>query len=319
MDDIYDSVFRTLLNDCSKMIIPIINEVFGEKYKGDEKIEFFPNEHFIAQQTEEDKKRITDSNFVIYGENGKKNYHWECQSTQDNKMLIRLFEYDAQIALDSGEINKETLTVTFPNSAVLYLRSTKFTPDEYWYIIKTPGGELSYKVPIMKVKSFSINDIFNKKLYMLIPFYIFTHESRLQGYEENEEKLQVLLNEYKDILTRIDKLLESGELGEFDKRTIVELSEDVLRQIAMKYQKVQKNVEEIMGGFIIETEAKRLLNQGIEKGIEKGKNQEHKDSILSSIKNIMETLSLTLEQAISALKLNEEDRNFALSSFSMCN
>lgn len=45
MSDIYDSVFRTILNDCSRLIIPIINITFGETYTGDERIEFFPNEH----------------------------------------------------------------------------------------------------------------------------------------------------------------------------------------------------------------------------------------------------------------------------------
>lgn len=34
----YDDVFRTLLNDCSSLIIPVINEVFGEDYSGEEKI-----------------------------------------------------------------------------------------------------------------------------------------------------------------------------------------------------------------------------------------------------------------------------------------
>lgn len=33
----YDDVFRTLLNDCSSLIIPMINEVFGEKYTGKRK------------------------------------------------------------------------------------------------------------------------------------------------------------------------------------------------------------------------------------------------------------------------------------------
>ena len=28
----YDDVFRTLLNDCSFLIIPVINEVFGELF-----------------------------------------------------------------------------------------------------------------------------------------------------------------------------------------------------------------------------------------------------------------------------------------------
>ena len=46
----YDDVFRTLLNDCSKLIIPVINEAFGENYTGNEDIQFFPNEHFLNQQ-----------------------------------------------------------------------------------------------------------------------------------------------------------------------------------------------------------------------------------------------------------------------------
>lgn len=48
----YDDVFRTLLNDCSSLIIPVINEVLEEHYSGDEKIEFSPNEHFVNQQGE---------------------------------------------------------------------------------------------------------------------------------------------------------------------------------------------------------------------------------------------------------------------------
>ena len=38
----YDDVFRTLLNDCSSLIIPMINEIFGENYTGNERIIFSP-------------------------------------------------------------------------------------------------------------------------------------------------------------------------------------------------------------------------------------------------------------------------------------
>lgn len=50
MGNIYDGAFRTILNDCRRLIIPVINEIFGEDYTGNEKIEFHPNEHFIDQQ-----------------------------------------------------------------------------------------------------------------------------------------------------------------------------------------------------------------------------------------------------------------------------
>lgn len=163
MGNIYDGAFRTILNDCRKLIIPVINEIFKEHYTGEEEIRFFPNEHFLDQQDAADKERITDTNFQIIGRIVKK-YHLECESSlPDGKITIRLFEYDAQIALDEGEVTEETLTVTFPNTAVMYLRSYKKTPDIMKYVIVTPGGTVQYDVPIMKVQSYSLDEIFEKR------------------------------------------------------------------------------------------------------------------------------------------------------------
>jgi len=36
MANIYDGAFRTILNDCRKLVIPIINEMFGETYTGED-------------------------------------------------------------------------------------------------------------------------------------------------------------------------------------------------------------------------------------------------------------------------------------------
>jgi hypothetical protein len=32
MGNIYDGAFRTIVNDCFQMLIPVINEIFGEGY-----------------------------------------------------------------------------------------------------------------------------------------------------------------------------------------------------------------------------------------------------------------------------------------------
>ncbi len=37
----YDDVFRTLLNDCTELIIPVVNEIFGENYTGKRENHFF--------------------------------------------------------------------------------------------------------------------------------------------------------------------------------------------------------------------------------------------------------------------------------------
>ena len=259
--NVYDGVFRTILNDCRKLIIPVINEIFGEDFTGNEKIEFHPNEHFVDQQDEADKERITDTNFTVFGKVPKK-YHIECESSYpDGRITIRLFEYDAQIALDEGEVTVETLTVTFPNTAVLYLRTYKKTPDKMKYVIVTPGGTVQYDVPSMKVQTYSLDDIFEKGLLMLIPFYIFSHEKSFPEYNSNERKLAELKTEYQEILERLDKLEKQEVIGAFDKRTIIDLSGDVINKIAQKYKNVQKGVGGMMRGTLIETSARRLKNE----------------------------------------------------------
>ena len=92
-----------------------------------------------------------------------------------------------QIALDEGEVTEETLTVTFPNTAVLYLRTYKKTPDKMKYVIVTPGGTVQYDVPIMKIQTYSLDDIFAKGLLMLLPFYIFSYEKNFGEYNSNEQ------------------------------------------------------------------------------------------------------------------------------------
>ena len=129
------------------------------------------------------------------------------------------------------------------------------------YVIVTPGGTVQYDVPIMKVQSYSLDEIFEKRLLMLIPFYIFSHEKSFSEYNNNEQKLEELKAEYRIILERLDDLEKQGIIGAFDKRTIIELSSDVIREIARKYENVQKGIGAMMRGPLIQTEARTILNE----------------------------------------------------------
>ena len=265
----YDDVFRTLLNDCSSLIIPVINEVFHERYSGKEKVVFSANEHFLNRQGGNEDERITDSNFKIVGTKIKK-YHLECQSTIDNSILVRMFEYGTQIALDEGEIKENVLTVTFPHSAVLYLRCSESTPDKMKIKMVTPGGEVAYDIPLMKSQQYTIDEIFEKRLLFLIPFYIFSHEKRFEEYENDETKLKLLQEEYELIKNRLEELMNQGEISEYMKCTISDMSNKVLEHIAVKYDSVKKGVQSVMGGKVLEYEAKTILNKGREEGREEG-------------------------------------------------
>lgn len=266
----YDDVFRTLLNDCSPLILPLINEVFGEHYTGREKIVFSPNEHFLNRQDGEEEERITDNSFKVLGAIPKR-YHWECQCNPDNSMLVRFFEYDTQIALDEGEIVENVLTVTFPHSAVLFLRHTLSTPNTMIIKINTPGGDISYDIQVMKVGMYSLDEIFDKNLLFLIPFYIFSHESRFKEYAENEEKLSALKAEYEKIKNRLEELAKNGMIDEYTRCTITDMSNKVLEHIAKNYKSVREGVKSVMGGKILDYEAKDILNRGKQEGKQEGR------------------------------------------------
>ena len=64
------------------------------------------------------------------------------------------------------------------------------------YVIATPGGIIQYNIPIIKMQDYSLDTIFEKRLFMLIPFYIFSHENRFSEYNRNEQKLKELKAEY---------------------------------------------------------------------------------------------------------------------------
>ena len=280
----YDDVFCTLLNDCSPLIIPVINEIFGEHYSGQEKIIFSPNEHFLNRQGGNEEERITDSSFKIEGKETKK-YHLECQSSTDNSMVVRFFEYDTQIALDEGQIRGNILTVTLPHSAVLFLRHHTSTPDTLKIRMVTPGGTIEYDIYVMKSQQYTLKDIFQKNLLLLIPFYIFSHETRFKEYEKDETKLRMLQNEYEQIKNKLEELTNQGIISEYTRCTIIDMSNKVLEHIAAKYNSVKEGVKAVMGGKVLEYEAKTIKKEGIREGIEQGIEQGIEGTV-SILKNL---------------------------------
>ncbi len=164
------------------------------------------------------------------------------------------------------------------------------------YVIITPGGTVQYDIPIMKVQTYSLDDLFEKRLLMLIPFYIFSHESNFPEYNSNEQKLKELKAEYQVILERLDALERQSVIGAFDKRTIIELSGDVIREIAKKYDNVQKGVGDMMSGALIETEARTILNQGISQGISQGIKQGINETRKKTALVMLQDGKLSIEQ-----------------------
>lgn len=260
----YDDSFRTLLTDCPKLVIPLVNEMFSETYDTKDAVTLYQNEHFLPDEEE----RISDSNFSIGADKGKR-YNIECQSNRDGSIVIRLFEYGAQVAQENAEIDDERTTFRFPNSGVLYLRSSREESREHCIRIVTPSGELAYKIPLLKIGDYTIESIFEKKLWFLIPFYFFNY--RMRHLEQSKEELEEMIKAYHDIFARLGELVRRGELTEYERQSIRSMCKRVALALAGRYEKVRKGVEAVMGGKVLEYEAKDILREGIKTGEERGK------------------------------------------------
>ena len=259
---IFDDVFRTMVEKMTYLLVPLINEVFHTSYPEDVKIVHLRNEHQL-----EDGELITDARLLI----GDKVYHIECQSTDDATMAIRMFEYDLAIALESRRRVGRRFFVEFPRSCVIYLRTTKNTPDVEEVELKLPDGQVCvYRVPTVKVENYTKDSIFEKKLLMLLPFYIMRYEKVADIIEKDSEKLQRLLSEYEDIRNKLGKEISiSGraELYTDLNRLIIRISDYVFRN----KEKVRKGVGEVMGGKVLQLESERLREEGMAIGKAEGK------------------------------------------------
>ena len=76
--------------------------------------------------------------------------------------------------------------------------------------------------------------------------------------------------EYRNILAKLEELQRAGEIDGFIKSAICATTNHVILKIAEKYQKVQEGVKQIMGGKILEYEAKTIRNEGISIGRNEG-------------------------------------------------
>ena len=262
----YDDVHRTMINDCPKLIISVVNEMFRKQHSDDEKVTVLNNEFFINRQDGAQAERVTDTHFLI----GHDRYHLECQSSTDGTIMYRIFEYDSQIAMQDSALTKDKLIVKFPNTAILYLRHNQNTPDSMALEIRVPGATCSYMVPVMKVQNYSIDEIFEKRLFFLIPFHIFTYEKDFKEYDTNEQKLGELTKIYGEIMDRLEVYSEARVIDNYTKLTIIDMSKKVLEHLAKKYSNVREGVRTVMGGKILEYPTKTMWREAVAKGHAEG-------------------------------------------------
>lgn len=257
---IFDDVFRTETEKMPELTIPLINEVFGTNYPSNVEIIQGRNEHLAKSG-----KKITDSYIII----GEKRYHMECQSTEDSTMILRMIEYDFAISLEHAEKVHGVYRMQFPHSCILYLRGDAQKKNVSMELQFPDNQVVQYKVPVIRIEWYSIKEILEKDLIMLLPFYIMRYEKMKYQLENDEVLREKLFQEYKMIAEYLErKFLNNGLEKEF--RDVRELISKIVEYSFSESKNVRKGLGEIMGGQVLELESDRLIKKGEARGKELG-------------------------------------------------
>ena len=281
---IFDDVLRTVQERLPQLLIPLINEVFDTSYAEDTEVTRLPEEYQKLVS-----KVVADSCNKV----GGLVYHFECQSKKDGSMILRMMEYDFMLALSGMWENKEAVYLQFPKSCIIYLRSSKnMLNQEQMEIRLADGQSVMYNVPVLRLKDYSIDEIFEKNLLILLPYYIINYEKELSKIAQDEQKTKRLLEEYEEIVRRLENAAKNSDIGVF--RDLARMMRRVVEYLLRKEPVLRERMSETMGGKVLRLPSDELreakaagLADGRREGRREGKAEGKAEATINIVQNML--------------------------------
>ena len=150
-------------------------------------------------------------------------------------------------------------------------------------------------MPVVHVPAYTKDEIFQKKLIFLLPFYIMRYEKKRDQAETDPVFLEGMLKEYADIEEYLEEeLLDQDREQAY--RDMIELIRRIADYIFADRKKVKERLGDIMGGKVLELETDKLIKLGKE---------EERQQLIA---NLMTSMKWTVKQAMDALGIPEEER-----------
>lgn len=254
---LWDQIIKKLAYNCPRFLLPLIDEVYGKKYPVDTPIVALSTEYSVERaDTKEISTIKADLTFSV---DEHDIYHFECEITYEGLMAIRMFEYDVHAALSfRQDVENSPYLLEFPKSAVLFLQDTDKIPEYLTCMIKFQDNSThEYKVPAVAVQSYSLEEIKEKHLCILIPFLPIRYRSRIPKDKDFEtadsskkETLENSLRKSKEELTSffeetiliLEDEVRNGFLTDAEKDLILNLLQKSMIRVSYRNQDLCREV-----------------------------------------------------------------------------
>lgn len=293
----FDDVFQSLKANHTKLFIPLLNYKFNKDYSLDEVFELLPTDEYItnfyaADETTEVERRISDFIIKIRGDK----YLLECQSYNDGSMALRIAEYTFLTARQDAVIENGKLTINMPLYSVIYIRSNSATPKKTEITFNFPNGEkVRYDSDNILLNDFTKEEIIEKKLYVLIPFYVLRYESIIKDENASEEELQEVKNSLDYFTSFLNDAFNKALIDGYALENLHFFMKMIIKHVANGNIN-EKELVNKMGGNVIVTKADISYNAGKKDATEKyDKIIAEKDDVIAEKDAIIAQLTKQLQ------------------------
>ena len=248
-----DSALATMVVRLEAYIVPLINELFGESFPDNAKIRILNRKHIHSRMEGSFRRGNTDVIIEVaeaLRDEALRLYHFTCEPWFDKTAIVRCVEHGCVIAEENAKMTPEEIIITIPNSGIIFLRPDDRILKKYTVISESPQrSEISYGIPTLQMKDYSIDRLFERKLLILIPFYFFRYVNEFEKIDSDEELLGKMENEVMDINTHLEAMKAKNELTAVQKQVVQELLLRVTDSLTAEYRNVRKMVDTRMSGY----------------------------------------------------------------------
>jgi hypothetical protein len=227
-------------------------------------------------------------------------YHMEFQTLNDESMVIRMFRYgfEKAVELAKPDKTKERTIITLPKQLVIFIEKNEAIHDVLSFTLRLPDGtEFDYTVPVMQYWTYSTDELINLSMFALLPLQVFQSRKAMKAIHESNksdvEKSRLMNCQFKQLEQTIRRIIEV--LGELDGSgmTIQELDGILSAQQHLTeylyshyggYITYEKEVQHMIESFI----DPRIMEEGKREGIKEGKREGIKEGELKVAKRLLD-------------------------------
>ena len=151
------------------------------------------------------------------------------------------------------------------------------------------GKVILYQAKVIPTLQYDLDDIFEKRLYALLPYYILKYEKNRDALEASKQGREKVLADYREIAKRLTDILESEKESAYVS-VVLQLINKIVRNVLNGQPKIRKGVEKLMGGRVLELASDKIREAALREGKKEGKREGKKEERGIILENVITNL-----------------------------